>query len=64
MTDHPLLVESHILEDDVEDLWGKWLGLDFIKPVRSQQKFENESALTEQIAKDCEKAKQILTEQD
>ncbi|GAH22451.1 unnamed protein product, partial [marine sediment metagenome] len=33
---------------------------DFIKRIRDQQKFETESQLSEQIAKDCEKAKNIL----
>jgi len=58
--DNPLAIEAHILTDDVGDLHGKWLAMDFIKRIRDQQKFETESQLSEQIAKDCEKAKNIL----
>jgi FAD synthase len=35
--------------------------MDFIKRIRSQIKFETEKELTAQIAKDCEKAKKILS---
>jgi FAD synthase len=34
--------------------------MDFIERIRSQQKFESEKKLSEQIAKDCEKAKQLI----
>ncbi len=60
VTDHPLLVEAHILEDNVENLTGKWLAMDFVKQIRHQQRFENKERLTAQIAKDCEQAKHIL----
>jgi len=56
----PLAIEAHILTDDVGDLHGKWLAMDFIKRIRDQQKFETESELAEQIAKDCEKARKVL----
>jgi len=59
-TDHPLSVEAHILKDNISDLSGKWLAMDFIKRLRSQQKFKTESELSTQIAKDCKKAKQTL----
>jgi len=59
-SDNPLAIEAHILIDDVGDLHGKWLAMDFIKRIRDQQKFETESQLSEQIAKDCEKAREIL----
>ena len=59
-SDNPLAVEAHILTDDVGDLSGKWLAMDFIKRLRSQHKFETEKELSEQIAKDCKEAKQIL----
>ena len=59
-SDNPLAIEAHILIDDVGDLHDKWLAMDFIKHIRDQQKFETESQLSEQIAKDCEKAKEIL----
>jgi len=48
------------LIDNVGDLHDKWLAMDFIKRLRSQQKFESEKDLSSQIAKDCKKAKEIL----
>ena len=58
--DHPLSVEAHIIKDNIGDLSGKWLAMDFIEHLRSQIKFDSEKELTAQIAKDCKKAKQIL----
>ena len=60
ISDHPLLVEAHILDRDVGDLYDKWLAMDFVQHLRSQQKFKTEKDLADQIAKDCEKAKRIL----
>ena len=60
ITDHPILTEAHILEPDVGDLTGKWLAMDFIKKIRSQKRFENHNDLKQQIAKDCQAAKEIL----
>ncbi len=60
LTDHPLLLEAHILEQNVEDLAGKWLAIDFIDKIRSQKRFENHELLKDQISKDCETATQIL----
>ncbi|MHC5060279.1 MAG: bifunctional riboflavin kinase/FAD synthetase [Planctomycetota bacterium] len=62
ISDHPLLVEAHILADNVENLTGKWLAMDFVKQIRHQRRFENKEKLTAQIAKDCEEAEQILAE--
>lgn len=58
--DHSLLVEAHILADNVPDLYGKWLAMDFIKHLRNQKKFETESQLAAQITKDCQMTKEIL----
>ncbi|MHC4557887.1 MAG: bifunctional riboflavin kinase/FAD synthetase [Planctomycetota bacterium] len=63
ISDHPLLVEAHILERDIGYLYDKWLAMDFVEHLRGQQKFETEKDLAAQIAKDCEKAKGILTAQ-
>jgi riboflavin kinase/FMN adenylyltransferase len=60
-TDYPQLIEAHILTDDVGDLHGKYLAMDFIKRIRSQQKFDTEKELSAQIAKDCKKIKQTLS---
>ncbi len=59
-SNNPLAVEAHILTDDVGDLHGEWLAMDFIKRLRDQQKFETDAELSAQIAKDCKKAKEIL----
>jgi len=59
-TDYPRLIEAHILTGDVGDLHGKYLAMDFIQRIRSQQKFDTEKDLSAQIAKDCKTAKQIL----
>ncbi|OHB60629.1 MAG: riboflavin biosynthesis protein RibF [Planctomycetes bacterium RBG_13_50_24] len=59
-TDYPRLVEAHILTGQVADLHGKYLAMDFIHRIRSQQKFDTEKQLAEQIAKDCKTAKKIL----
>ena len=59
-SDNLLATEAHILTDDVGDLHDKWLAMDFIKQIRDQIKFENEKELAKQIAKDCEKTKEIL----
>ncbi|MDH4238697.1 MAG: bifunctional riboflavin kinase/FAD synthetase [Phycisphaerae bacterium] len=59
-TDYPRLIEAHILTGQVGDLHGKWLAMDFIQRIRSQQKFDTEKELAGQIAKDCKTAKEIL----
>ncbi|MHC4152964.1 MAG: bifunctional riboflavin kinase/FAD synthetase [Planctomycetota bacterium] len=59
--DNPLLIESHLLESDAKKLEGEWLVMDFIEFIRKQREFETEKKLSEQIAKDCEQAKEILT---
>jgi len=59
-SDNPQAIEAHILIDDVGDLHRKWLAMDFIERLRSQKRFKSEKELAAQIAKDCEKAKQIL----
>jgi riboflavin kinase/FMN adenylyltransferase len=58
--DIPLLIEAHLLIDDVGELYDKWLAMDFKERIREQQKFDTEKDLTDQIAKDCEKTKAIL----
>ena len=63
-SDNPLAIEAHILIDDVGDLHGKWLAMDFIKRLRSQKRFKSEKELSTQIANDCEKAKNILATDD
>ncbi|MBA7477054.1 Bifunctional riboflavin kinase/FMN adenylyltransferase [subsurface metagenome] len=62
-TDYPRLIEAHILTDNIGDLHDKWLAMDFIQRIRSQQKFDSEKDLTGQIANDCEEVKKILARQ-
>jgi riboflavin kinase/FMN adenylyltransferase len=57
---HSLLVEAHLLMENVGPLCGKWMAMDFIKRIRGQIKFDGEMQLAEQIAKDCEIARAIL----
>ncbi len=60
ISDHPLLVEAHILDKDTGDLYDKYLAMDFVRFIRHQQKFDSPEQLSVQIAKDCQEAKQIL----
>jgi riboflavin kinase/FMN adenylyltransferase len=64
ISDHPLLVEAHILEQDTGDLYGKCLAMDFVGFIRHQQKFDSPEHLSAQIAKDCQKAKDILAKNE
>jgi riboflavin kinase/FMN adenylyltransferase len=60
ISDHPLLIEAHILQGEVGDLTGKYLAMDFVQRIRNQQRFEDKHKLTEQISRDCQAAKDIL----
>jgi len=60
ISDHPLLVEAHILGRDPGDLYGKYLAMDFVEFIRHQQKFTSPQQLSAQIEKDCKTAKEIL----
>ncbi|MHC4289537.1 MAG: riboflavin biosynthesis protein RibF [Planctomycetota bacterium] len=55
-----VLLEAHLLEDDVENLRNKWLGLDFMRFIRHQQRYETKDGLKKQIQKDCDKALNYL----
>ena len=56
----PLLIEAHLLKDNVPDTTGKFMAMNFIKHIRSQHKFNTPEELSAQISRDCESAKQIL----
>lgn len=60
ISDHPLLIEAHILDGKIDNLYGKYLAMDFVDFIRHQQRFENEEKLKEQIKNDCLMAKNIL----
>ncbi|MBN2182646.1 MAG: bifunctional riboflavin kinase/FAD synthetase [Sedimentisphaerales bacterium] len=56
----PLLIEAHLLKDNIGEPAGKLLAMDFVERIRSQHKFKNPEELSAQIAKDCRKAKELL----
>jgi riboflavin kinase/FMN adenylyltransferase len=58
--DRPQLIEAHLLVENVPDLVGKFLAMDFVQRIRPQQKFDSEKHLVQQIKSDCNKARQIL----
>ena len=60
-SDNPLTIEAHLLIENVGRLAGKWMAMDFVRRIRGQRKFETEKELSAQIAKDCKKARQVLS---
>jgi riboflavin kinase/FMN adenylyltransferase len=60
---HSQLIEVHVLDAKLGDLSGKWLAMDFVDRIRLQKRFESPEILADQIAKDCDSAKQILAKQ-
>jgi len=54
--------ESHILANNVGDLYGQKIKIELLKFVRIEQKFENASALISQVQKDIETAKLFFKE--
>lgn len=60
VTDHPLLLEAHLLENNVPSLYGKWAALEFMSWLRSQQRFATQDALIDQIEQDCRDALTVL----
>lgn len=58
--DFPLLIEAHLLIEDVGDMISHYMTMDFIQRIRSQRKFKTPEDLSKQIAKDCDQAMKIL----
>ena len=58
----PLLIEAHLLKENTANLTGKYIAMDFIERIRNQHKFKTPEELSAQIAKDCQKAKELLTD--
>ncbi|MHC4743463.1 MAG: bifunctional riboflavin kinase/FAD synthetase [Planctomycetota bacterium] len=56
-----LLIETHLFEENVGDLYGKQMAMDFIERIRPQKKFASESALAHQIGEDCENVRRVLS---
>src|SRR4030043_439693 len=61
--DFPLLIEAHLLIEDVGDLNGHYITMDFIQRIRNQRKFKTPEDLSKQISKDCHQARSILAAQ-
>jgi riboflavin kinase/FMN adenylyltransferase len=61
--DFPLLIEAHLLIENVDDLVSRYMAMDFIQHIRNQHKFKNPEDLSKQIAKDCHQARRILAAQ-
>ena len=57
----PLLIEAHLLKENLGDITQKYMAMDFVQRIRSQHKFKIPDDLSKQIAKDCEQAKEILS---
>ncbi|UCC97985.1 MAG: bifunctional riboflavin kinase/FAD synthetase [Phycisphaerales bacterium] len=58
--DFPLLIEAHLLNEDVDASAGRFMAMDFVKRIRSQHKFKTPEDLRRQIVKDCDEARAIL----
>jgi riboflavin kinase / FMN adenylyltransferase len=58
--DFPLLIEAHLLCENAENISGKYMGMDFIRRIRSQHKFKTPEKLAAQIEQDCNEARRIL----
>jgi len=58
--DHVFTVEVHILNFD-ENIYGQNIRVNFISHIRDEIKFSNINELSEQIRRDIEKARQILS---
>jgi len=59
-SDNPILIEAHLLAEDVSASTGTWMAMDFVEFIRGQQKFETVKDLANQITKDCREARRIL----
>jgi riboflavin kinase / FMN adenylyltransferase len=55
-----IVVEAHILDFD-EDIYDRVIALDLVARVRDERKFESVDALIEEIGRDVEKVRTILT---
>lgn len=56
-----LKVEAHILDFKYEELYNKKIKIEFVERLRNEEKFNSKEELIEQIKKDCEKGRKILS---
>ncbi|RVW03893.1 bifunctional riboflavin kinase/FAD synthetase [Rhodococcus xishaensis] len=54
-------VEAFVLDHEA-DLYGQHVAVDFVERVRGMEKFDSVDALVEEMGRDAEKARKILTE--
>jgi len=54
-----MLIEAHLLADEVPDLSGRILRLEFVQYLRAQRKFANAAELTQQIARDVQQTREL-----
>ena len=54
------LLEVHIFDFN-EDIYGRYIHIDFIEKIRDEVKFNNADELIKQMHRDAKKAKEILT---
>jgi riboflavin kinase/FMN adenylyltransferase len=58
--DNELTVEVHILDFN-ENLYGQSINVRFVERIRDEIKFSSISELSQQIARDCQRARDILS---
>lgn len=56
------LLEVHIFDFD-EQIYGRYIHVDFIARLRNEEKFEDEQALVEQMHRDAARARELLNEE-
>ncbi len=56
---HPTGVETHLL-DFSEDIYGKWMKVEFLKRLREERRFENTKQLQQQMKRDIYRAKMTV----
>jgi len=56
------LLEVHIFDFD-ETIYGRYIHVDFIARLRSEEKFDDEQALIEQMHRDAARARELLSEE-
>lgn len=58
--DPRFVLEVHIFDYDAE-CYGQYVGIEFIDKIRDDIKFESFAAMAEQIGRDCDSARRILS---
>jgi len=55
------VLETHLFDFD-EDIYGRYVDIEFCKKLRDEKKFESFEALKQQIQQDAEQARQFFSE--